>query len=203
MSNSAARTRRFNAYPIAMCAMLSAVAFVLMFLDFAMPFLIPNFVKMDISELPALLAAFALGPVYGGAVCLVKNLVHLLITSTGGVGELANFLMGVCFVVPAGILYKKIKSRKGAVIGALVGAVVMAVLSVPINYFISYPFYTNFMPMEVIIGMYQSLRPSVNGLMECLIVFNAPFTLLKGVLTAIVCFLVYKPLSPILHGRKR
>lgn len=194
---------RINARGIAVSAMLSAIAFVLMFLDFAIPFLIPTFVKMDISELPALLASFSLGPVYGVAVCLVKNLLHLLITTTGGVGELANFLMGVCFVIPAGLIYQKIKSRKGAIIGALVGAVVMAVMSIPINYYISYPFYTSFMPLETIIGMYQEIRPSANGLLDCLITFNAPFTLLKGLLTSLVCFLVYKPLSPILHGRKR
>ncbi|MDD6188800.1 MAG: ECF transporter S component [Clostridiales bacterium] len=194
---------RFNARAVAVSAMLSAIAFVLMFLDFAIPFLIPTFVKMDISELPALLAAFSLGPVYGVVVCLVKNLLHLLITTTGGVGELANFLMGVCFVLPAGLIYQRMKSRKGAIIASLVGAVVMAVMSVPVNYFITYPVYTKFLPLDAIIGMYQKIRPSANGLLECLITFNAPFTLLKGLLTALVCFLIYKPLSPVLHGKKR
>ena len=120
-------------------AMLSAISFVLMFLDFSVP-LMPPFVKMDISELPALLAAFALGPVYGVVVCLVKNFIHLVtMTTTGGAGELCNFLLGACFVFPAGIIYHKMKSRKGAITGALVGAVVMGVLSIPLNYYISYP----------------------------------------------------------------
>lgn len=193
---------RLHVRELAVTAMLSAVAFVLMFLDFPIPFLIPNFVKMDFSELPALLAAFSLGPVYGVVVCLVKNLIHLTITSTVGAGELCNFLLGACFVFPAGLLYQRIKTRKGALIGALVGAVVMAVLSVPLNYYITYPIYTQFMPVEQILGLYQVIRPSVNGLLECLIVFNAPFTLLKGLLTAALCFLVYKPLSGLLHGRK-
>ena len=194
---------RFNARAVAVSAMLSAIAFVLMFLDFAIPFLIPTFVKMDISELPALLASFSLGPVYGVGVCLVKHLLHLLITTTGGAGELCNFLLGVFFVVPAGLIYRKMKSRKGAIIGSLVGAVVMAVLSVPLNYYISYPVYANFMPIDAILNMYREIRPSANGLLECLITFNAPFTLLKGLLTSAVCFLIYKPLSPILHGKKR
>ena len=194
--------RRISVRAIAVCAMLSAVAFVLMLMDFPVPFLIPDFVKMDVSELPSLLASFALGPVYGVVVCLVKNLLHLLMTSTGGIGELCNFLMGACFAIPAGLIYQKFKSHKGAVVSALVGSVVMAALSVPINYFISYPFYTSFMPLEAIIGMYQEIRPSANGLLECLITFNAPFTLIKGLLTAVLCFLIYKPLSPLLHGRK-
>ena len=107
-------------------AMLSAIAFVLMFLDFSVP-LIPSFVKMDISELPALLAAFALGPVYGTVVCLVKNLIHLMITSTAGAGELCNFLLGASFVIPAGLLYRRMKSRKGALIG-VIAEVVLVVL---------------------------------------------------------------------------
>ena len=197
------QTKTAHIRAVVVTAMLSAIAFVLMFLDFSLPFLIPSFVKMDFSELPALLAAFALGPVWGVAVCLVKNLIHLLITTTGGVGELANFLMGVCFVIPAGLIYRRDKSRKGALIGVLVGAFCMAVASVPINYFISYPIYTKFMPIDAILEMYRELRPSTNGLLECLVIFNAPFTLLKGLLTAALCFLVYKPLSPILHGVKK
>ena len=187
---------------ITVTAMLSAVAAVLMLIELSVP-LMPEFIKLDISELPALLAAFGLGPVYGAAVCLVKNLIKaLLMTTTGGVGELANFLLGICFVVPAGLIYKFRKSRGGAVLGALVGAAVMAVVSVPINYFITYPIYMNFMPIEAIIGMYQAIRPSANGLLNCLITFNAPFTFVKGVLDAVLCFLIYKPLSPILHGKR-
>lgn len=194
------RTKTDRIRAVTVTAMLSAVAFVLMFLDFSIPFLIPNFVKMDFSELPALLAAFALGPVWGVVVCLVKNLLHLMITTTAGAGELANFLLGTCFVIPAGWLYRSNKNRKRALVGVLVGAVSMAALSIPINYFITYPVYSKFMPIDAILGMYRELRPSANGLLECLVIFNAPFTLLKGVLTAGLCFLVYKPLSPILHG---
>ena len=198
-SRSVSRVRARN---LAVTAMLSAVAFVLMFLDFPIPFLIPAFVKMDFSELPALLAAFSLGPVYGAVVCLVKNLIHLTITTTGGSGELCNFLLGTFFVFPAGLIYQRIKSRKGALAGALVGAVIMAVLSVPLNYYISYPIYTKFMPIDAILNMYREIRPNSGGLLECLIVFNAPFTLVKGLLTTALCFLIYKTLSPILHGKR-
>ena len=113
------------------------------------------------------------------------------------------FLLGACFTFAAGLLYQRVKSRKGALAGVLVGAVIMAVLSVPLNYYISYPIYTKFMPIDAILNMYREIRPNSGGLLECLIVFNAPFTLVKGLLTTALCFLIYKPLSPILHGTKR
>jgi len=188
-----------STHKIAVTAILGAVATVLMFLSFPMPFLIPPFIKMDFSELPALLATFSMGPASGVAVCLIKNLINVFSTTTGGVGELANFLMGIFFVLPAGWIYRQKKSRKNAILAAAVGAVSMAVFSVPINYFISYPFYTSLMPLDVIIGMYQDLIPSVDGLLACLLVFNMPFTLLKGALDVLLAFLIYKPLSPLLH----
>lgn len=186
-------------HKLAVTAMLAAAATVLMALDFPIPFLIPPFVKMDFSELPALLAAFSIGPLSGAAVCLVKNLINLAMSSTNGVGELCNFLLGVCFIIPAGVIYKYKKTRSGALIGALAGAAIMALGSIPVNYFISYPVYTVFMPLDAIIGMYQEIYPGVDGLLACLIIFNAPFTLLKGLLDTALCFLIYKPLSPLLH----
>ena len=193
-------SRVSRTHKLVVTAMLGAVAFVLQLLEFPIPFLIPSFVQMDFSELPALLATFSIGPVSGVSVCLIKNVVKVIFkTTTGGVGELCNFLIGAGLVVPAGLIYRKMKSRKGALIGALAGALCMGVLSIPINYFISYPIYTAFMPLDVIIGMYQELIPSDNGLLSCLVIFNMPFTMLKGLLVTALCFLVYKPLSPLLH----
>ena len=184
-------------------AMLGAVAAVLMYMEFPIP-IMPSFVKLDVSELPALLAAYAYGPVSGIAVCLIKNLIKLPSTSTAAVGELFNFVMGALFVGVAGLIYKRNKTRKGAIVGALLGALVMAVVSVPYNYFIVYPAYVVMyhLPLDAIIGMYQAINPNVNGLLACLLVFNLPFTFVKGALDAVLCFLFYKPLSPILHGRK-
>lgn len=186
---------------IAVTGMLSAIAFILMFLDFSIP-IMPSFIKMDLSELPALVATFAFGPLSGICVCLIKNLIHLTMTTTGGVGELSNFLLGVCFVLPAGLIYKKKKNKKNAIVGAVVGAVSMGWLSIIINYFITYPVYYNFMPQDVIVSAYQAILPSVKSILRCLIVFNAPFTFLKGALCSIVTILIYKPLSPILHGNR-
>lgn len=198
MQNSTSKVRVLTG-----TAMLGAVAAVLMYLEFPIP-IMPAFVKLDVSELPALIASFAYGPVSGILVCLIKNLIKLPSTSTAAVGELFNFVMGALFVGVAGLVYKRNKTRKGAIIGALLGALVMAIVSVPYNYFIVYPAYVVMyhLPLDAIIGMYQAINPSVDGLLACLLVFNLPFTFVKGALDAALCFLIYKPLSPILHGRK-
>ena len=180
-------------------SMLAAVSVVLMFLSFPVP-LMPSFIKMDLAELPALIGAFAYGPLAGAAVCLVKNLISLMKSSSGGVGTLCNFLLGVCFVVPAGLIYKYNRTRRGALIGALSGAAIMAVLSIFVNYYVVYPIYTAFMPMEAIIGMYQAINPKVQTLWDALIWFNCPFTFIKGLISVVITFIIYKPLSPFLKG---
>ena len=198
--------KKDTTHNLTVAAMLSAVAFILMFIEFPIPMLIPAFIKMDFSDLPALLGAFALGPVYGVIISFMKNLRHIVIkgTSTACVGELSNFILGAIFSAVAGYLYKHHKSRKTAIIGAVAGAVAMGVLSVPSNYFVVYPAYVQFyhMPLEAILGMYQAILPSADSLIKCLILFNLPFTLVKGLLDAVLCMLIYKPLSPILHGRR-
>ena len=161
--------KKSTTHNLTVAAMLSAVAFILMFIEFPIPMLIPSFVKMDFSDLPALLGAFALGPVYGVAISFMKNLLHIVVkgTSTACVGELCNFMLGAVFSAVAGFIYKHHKSRKTA-----------------------------------ILGMYQAILPSADSLMKCLVIFNLPFTLVKGLLDAVLCMVIYKPLSPILHGRK-
>ena len=193
--------KKMNIRRLTGTAMLSAIAYVLMFLEFPIP-LIPSFIKMDFSELPALIASFAYGPAAGVIVCLIKNLIHLLNTQSGGVGELSNFILGAVFVFIAGIIYKKIHNKKGAVTGAVAGAVVMGVISVFTNYYVVYPIYTNFMPMEAIIGAYQLIYPGVKDLWGCLLIFNLPFTVFKGLCSVIITIFIYKPLSPILHGNR-
>ena len=198
--------RKNTTHNLTVAAMLSAVAFILMFIEFPIPMLIPAFIKMDFSDLPALLGAFALGPVYGVIISFMKNLLHIVIkgTSTACVGELSNFILGAIFSAVAGYLYKHHKSRKTAIIGAVAGAVAMGGWSVPSNYFVVYPAYVQFyhMPLEAILGMYQAILPSADSLIKCLIIFNLPFTLVKGLLDPVLCRLIYKPLSPILHGRR-
>mgnify|MGYP002530601293 FL=1 len=184
-------------------AMLSAVGAILMYIGIKLPFM-PSFITLDMADLPALIGSFAYGPARGAVICVLKNLLHLLIqgSQTGGVGEISNALLGIFFVVPAGLIYNKIKSKKGAFIGALVGAIAMAVMSIFSNYYFVYPVYTNFMPMEAIIAAYSAINPKVTNLWQALIMFNMPFTFMKGMISLAISMLIYKPLSPILKGKR-
>lgn len=187
---------------LVMTAMLAAVATVLMFFSFGIP-LVPSYLKLDFSELPALIASFSMGPLSGVVVCLVKNLINLMNTTTAGVGELSNFILGCLFVVPAGLIYNKWKTRKGALAASLIGAVAMAVGSIATNYFLVYPAYSLLMPLDVIMGMYQALLPWVNDLLQALVIFNMPFTLFKGLCDVLLTFLLYKHISPLIKGTRR
>ena len=192
---------RVNVRNMTVTAMLSAAAFVLMFLDTAIP-IMPSFIKLDLSELPALIASFALGPVWGVIVCLIKNLLHLTMTQTGGVGELSNFILGASFVLPAGLIYHKKKTKGRAILGAVVGALIMGAISFPSNLFVVYPVYYNFMPKDVIIAAYQAIVPfaKIDSIEKCLLFFNVPFTFVKGMISAFITVLIYQPLRPLLKG---
>ncbi len=140
--------------------------------------------------------------VAGVIICLIKNVLHLFITTTGGVGELSNFLLGASFVLVAGGVYHFKKIRTGALIGSVLGAVLMGLFSILSNYYLVYPIYYNFMPKEAILSAYQLIFSGVHNILECLIVFNAPFTCIKGLLSVVITFLIYKRLSPILKGNE-
>ena len=190
--------------------MLSAIAFALMFIEFPVP-VMPSFIKFDISDLPPLFASFALGPVYGVIAELIKNILHIIVkgTTSAGVGELSNFLLGAAFCLVAGFIYKSDKNKKRAVVGCIAGALAMGIICLPINYFIVYPAYVKFykMPLEAIIGMYQAILgpvatvPTKNALFNCLLIFNAPFTFIKGLVDALICILIYKPLSVVIKKK--
>ena len=123
-------------------------------------------------------------------------------STTFYVGELANFIYGVCLVLPAGIVYKYHKTRRAALLSSLLGAFLVAVVCLPINYYLVYPIYCRFMPLEAILGMYQAILPVEGwGLIQYLIVFNVPFSLLKGVIVTLITFVLYKRISPIIKGK--
>jgi len=186
---------------ITVTAIMTAIAVVLQYIEFAIP-IIPSFIKLDFSDLPALLTAFSLGPWYGVLVELLKNLIHLPFGSSAGVGELSNFILGASFVLPAGYIYKENMTKKGALIGSLMGAIIMALVCFPSNYWFVYPAYVKIygMPMEAILGMYQAILPSVKTLPQALLIFNVPFTFVKGMIDVAVTFAIYKRISPIIKG---
>ncbi len=197
-----AKAKKSDLRKITVTAIMSAIAAILQFIEISIP-IIPSFVKLDFSDLPALITSFAIGPWYGVSVELLKNLLHLPFGSSAGVGEMCNFLLGAIFCLTAGLIYKKHKTRKGAAAGAVLGALLMALFSLPMNYFIVYPAYVVLygMPMDAIVGMYSEILPGTDSLAKALCIFNLPFTFLKGIANAIICFLIYKPLSPVIKGK--
>lgn len=197
-----AKAKKTDLRKITVTAIMSAIAAILQFIEISIP-IIPSFVKLDFSDLPALITSFAIGPWYGVTVELLKNLLHLPFGSSAGVGEMCNFLLGAIFCLTAGLIYKKRKTRAGAALGALLGALLMALVSLPMNYFAVYPAYVVLygMPMDAIVGMYSEILPGTDSLIKALCIFNLPFTFLKGIANAIICFLIYKPLSPVIKGK--
>lgn len=192
---------------IAGVGMLSAVAFILQYFEIVIP-IMPSFIKFDFSDLPALLGAFAYGPLAGVLIEFIKNLLHCAVSQSATVGELSNFILGGVFTFTAGLIYKKNKTKKSALLGSIIGAVLMGIISLPSNNFIVYPFYYNFMPKEAVLGAYQEIVRMMTGkegspssIMQCLLIFNLPFTIIKGLISVVITMFIYKPLSPVLKGR--
>jgi len=189
---------------IAMIGMLSALAFIIMYFEVPLPFL-PSFYKIDFSEVPVLIGGFAMGPVAAAIIEAVKVVLHLVIkgTPTAGIGDFANFVIGCGLVVPASIVYKYHKSRKSAMIGMTVGVVVMAVVGGLLNAFVLLPAYAAafHMPMEAIIGMGTSVNPAIVDLPTLVLFATTPLNLIKGILASILTLLLYKRVSPLIHGR--
>jgi len=191
--------KQFPLRAVILSALLAAVASALFLIQFSVP-LVPSFLKMDVSDLPALVASLALGPWWGVLVCLVKNAVGLLHSETMFVGELSNLLLSAAFVLAAGLLFRRWKTRGGAVAASVVGAFAMAAVSLPSNLYLIYPLFARFLvPMPVLMGMYQAALPSVTSLWQALLIFNVPFTFVKGLLCAALMALIYLPLRPSLE----
>ncbi len=181
---------------------LAATAFVLQLIEIPIPMLMPTFIKFDFSDLPALIGSFAMGPLCGVLIELIKNLIHAALASGSfGVGELSNFVLGAVFVGTAGLVYRLHRSKNGALLASLAGAVVMAAVSFPSNLFVVYPVYYQFMPEETILAAYQAILPGMTSVAQSLLVFNVPFTFIKGMMDVLITFLIYKKISPILKGQ--
>ncbi|MBR2133302.1 MAG: ECF transporter S component [Eubacterium sp.] len=182
--------------------MLTAAAVVLQYLEFPIP-IVPSFIKLDFSDLPELIGAFAYGPVAGIIIALLKNIIHMAVSQSGFVGELSNFMLGAVFAGVAGLIYKHKKTRAGALIGGVTGAAAMAAVSVFTNYFVIYPLYYSVLgfPEEAVLGMYQAILPKIKTIFSALLVFNLPFTAVKGLISVFISMIIYKPLSPVLHGK--
>ena len=201
ITNANAKSRT-KVRTLAQIGMLSAIAIVLMLFEIPLPFA-PSFYEIDFSEVPVLVGCFAMGPWAGAMIELIKILLNLAIngTMTAGVGEFANFLIGCAFVIPAGIIYRKMHSRKGAIIGMVSGTLIMTILGCFLNAYLLLPAYSKAfeLPMDALIGMGTAVNAHINGLLTFVVFAVAPFNLLKGVLVSLIVFLIYKKISPILH----
>ncbi|MDD4140139.1 MAG: ECF transporter S component [Eubacteriales bacterium] len=192
---------RKRAHWVAKAGLLAAGAILLMYLELVLPFM-PTFLKFDFSEIVVLLAAFSMGPLTAVLIELVKNLAHLPTTGTGGVGELANFVIGSAFVGTAGLIYRNMKSRRGAFIAMGSGTLVMTLFACVINYFIMIPFYVEVVgfPLPALIEATQKVGNTLVTSLETLILFVfVPFNLFKGLIVSLIVAIIYKRVSPILH----
>jgi riboflavin transporter FmnP len=195
-TKSAVSTRRAVITKITCTAVMTALAVVLMYLEIPLPFM-PPFLKFDFSEVPVLVGSFALGPVYGVIIELLKNLIHLPATGTMGIGEASNFLTGSIYVFTAGSIYKKLRTRKGAVISMAVATLALAVIACPLNFFVTLPLYGSVLNFstEAIIGMSNAVNPLITSKMNLILWGFLPFNLFKGIVVSFITFWVYKPIS--------
>ncbi|MBQ8741823.1 MAG: ECF transporter S component [Clostridia bacterium] len=182
-------------------AILSALAVVIMLFEFPLLFVAPGFYELDLSESVILMGGFALGPIAAAIMELVKNVLNLLIngTTTGFVGELANFVTGCCLTVPAALIYKYHKNIKGALVGMLVGIVSIGIAGGLINYFVMLPMYSAFMPLEQIIAAGKSITGIINDKFTFVLFAVVPFNFIKGILCSLISLILYKRLSRLLH----
>ena len=181
-------------------AVLTALASILFLIEIP----VVAFYKLDLSNLPVLLGAFSMGPMAGIIILALKSLIGMLHSTSMYVGEMADFIMGAAFVLPAALLYTRKKDRKTALLGMSLGTVAMIIVAVLVNWKIMIPFYMNAfgMPMEAVVGMAAKVMPFVDTEWELLAYVTAPFNLLKGVVLSLLTYLLYKRLSPLLHVKK-
>ena len=198
MVNSATKGNLLKTSNMVKIAMLSAVSYVLMLFDFPLPGF-PPFLQIDLSEIPVIIGAVAIGPLGGVLIELVKNVLHLFNTTTFGVGELANFLVGISLIIPIGYFFKKEKNLKNFVIGSIIGAVLMVAVACIFNYFVMLPLYANLSGVEVqaFADMAGKINASIKDVKTLIVFAFIPFNLIKAVVVSFLGYFVCKILKPI------
>lgn len=194
---------RMTTRKMVVIGVFSAISVVLMMIEVPLPFA-PSFYKLDMSDLPAVIGGFAFGPMTGVMIEFIKILLELVLrgTTTAFVGELANFVVGCSYVLPASILYLFKKTRKTALISCLVATLIITIVGSSLNAFYLLPAFAALygMPMEALIGMGTAINPSITNLGTFVLFAVAPLNIIKGSLLSVVTVAVYKQLSPILKN---
>ena len=195
---------KFGVKALVKIGMLAAVAVILMIFEIPLPFA-PAFYEIDFSEVPVMVGCFAMGPLAGALIELVKILLNFVITGTdtAGVGELANFIIGCSLCVPAGLIYRRNRTRKNALIGMITGTLLMTVIGCVINAFVLLPTYAVAfgLSMDKLVAMGTAVNSGITGISTFVMFAVAPFNLLKGILVSVIVFLIYKKSSPIFRMR--
>lgn len=197
MSHNSLRSSRMTFY-VTRIAMLVAVATPLMMFDFPMP-IFPGFYKFDLSYFPVVISTFSMGPVAGFITAVLKNLISFLIagtfTDSAGIGALADTLIGLSFILPAGLIYRKMHTKKGAIASLSIALAVVSVFSCAFNYWFLIPTYSKFFGLDAVLGMAQSACKYVTDVKGIIVLGTLPFNLLKWLVISILTILTYKPLS--------
>ena len=192
-----------NTKNLVMIAMFSAVVAVLMIFDFPIP-IAPSFMKIDLSEVPIMIIAYMLGPISGIISVFLKIIIKLILktTSTYFVGEIANFISAVSFIVPSSLLYKKNKNIKIAIISLIFGIFISSVVSTFFNAFILFPFYINNMGYgyETLINMYKNINPNLDSMLKIMLLSVFPFNIIKYTIVSIIIFFIYKKISKVIRS---
>lgn len=204
-NTAAPAAAKSNVRTLVMVAMLGAISMVLYLFDFPLWFA-PSFYKIDFSEVPVMIGSFALGPVAGAMIELVKCLLKLVIkgTDTAFVGDIANYVIGCALIVPAGIIYKKNKSKKAAIIGMAVGTLFLVIVGCFVNAYVLLPTYGKAfgMPIDALVGMGSAVNPAITSVTTFVLLAVAPFNLLKGIMVSAITLVIYKYVSPLLKGQQ-
>jgi len=186
-------------------AMIATLGAILTIAAFPLPFLLPGFYKLDFSEVPVLIGAFALGPVAGIAIEAIKSVLNYLVNGTisAGVGEVAMFLIGVSYVLPASLIYHHHKTKKSALVGLLVGSASMVVAAALLNAFLLLPAYSLALniPIDTIVGMGTAINPAIDSLAMFILLAVVPFNVIKVVSVSILVLLIYKRVSGVIKSK--
>ena len=182
-------------------SILGVMSFILMFMNLPLP-IFPAFLKIDFADIPSVIGGFALGPVAGIMIQLIKNILHFMFdNSTGEEGEISNFIVGGSFVLVSSSIYHAMRSKKGAIIGSIAGTIVMAMVGALSNYFLIIPFYSNIMPIDVIINLGTVVNSAIHDKLTLVLYGVIPFNIFKGIVISVVTALLYKKVTPILKKR--
>ena len=204
MNKASQKKSLFSTFNLTRMAVLTALASIL-YLTLEIP-IIPPMYKLDFSNVPVMLGAFAMGIEPGLLILLMKNVVHVLIKglgSTMGIGNLADVVTTAVYLIPACLIYRNNKTRRNALKGMILGALCQTVAAILVNWLVMIPFYQNafHMPMETIVGFATKVLPFVDTEAKFYFLACAPFNLLKAAVLSLITFLIYKPLSPLLHEK--